>query len=82
MIATAGGVTSEVSHASRSVDHSSQLRAGALLSPRTRPHCERPPDDFANEETVVKDRPREAVLKRARQNATESSILSLDAVSS
>ncbi len=34
------------------------LLAGALLSPRTCPHCGRPPDDFADEETVVEDRPR------------------------
>jgi hypothetical protein len=26
-------------------------------------HCGRPPDDFADEETVVEDRPREAVLR-------------------
>ena len=39
------------------------LLAGALLSPRTCPHCGRPPDDFADEETVVDDRPREAVLR-------------------
>jgi len=39
------------------------LLAGALLSPRTCPHCGRPPDDFADEETVVEDRPREAVLR-------------------
>jgi hypothetical protein len=39
------------------------LLAGALLSPRTCPHCGRPPDDFGDEETVVEDRPREAVLK-------------------
>jgi transcriptional regulator with XRE-family HTH domain len=32
------------------------LLAGALLSPRTCPHCGRPPDDFADEETVVTDR--------------------------
>lgn len=36
------------------------LLAGALLSPRTCPHCGRPPDDFVDEETVVEDRPREA----------------------
>ena len=35
------------------------LLAGALLSPRTCPHCGRPPDDFVDEETVVEDRPRE-----------------------
>ena len=29
------------------------LLAGALLSPRTCPHCGRPPDDFGDEETVV-----------------------------
>ena len=39
------------------------LLAGALLSPRTCPHCGRPPDDFSDEETVVEDQPREAVLK-------------------
>lgn len=40
------------------------LLAGRLLSPRTCPHCGRPPDeDFADEETVVEDRAREAVLK-------------------
>jgi hypothetical protein len=32
------------------------LLTGALLSPRTCPHCGRPPDDFADEETVVTDR--------------------------
>ena len=39
------------------------LLSGALLSPRTCPHCGRPPDDFVDEETVVEDEPREAVLK-------------------
>jgi len=39
------------------------LLAGALLSPRTCPHCGRPPSDFTDEETVVEDRPRETVLK-------------------
>ena len=39
------------------------LLAGAWLSPRTCPHCGRPPDDFGDEETVVEDRPREAILK-------------------
>ena len=39
------------------------LLAGALLSPRTCPHCGRPPSDFEDQETVVEDRPREAVLK-------------------
>jgi transcriptional regulator with XRE-family HTH domain len=38
------------------------LLAGALLSSRTCPHCGHPPDDFVDEETVVEDRPREAVL--------------------
>ena len=42
------------------------LLVGALLSPRTCPHCGRPPDDFADEETVVDDRPREAVLRIVR----------------
>ena len=41
------------------------LLAGALLSPRTCPHCGRAPD-FEDEETVVEDRPREAVLKLVR----------------
>lgn len=36
------------------------LLAGALVSPRTCPHCGRPPNDFVDEETVVEDRPREA----------------------
>ena len=39
------------------------LLVGALLSPRTCPHCGRPPSDFEDEETVIEDRPREAVLK-------------------
>jgi ribosomal protein L12E/L44/L45/RPP1/RPP2 len=38
------------------------LLAGALLSQRTCPHCGRPPDDFADEETVVEDKAREAVV--------------------
>lgn len=42
------------------------LLAGALLSPRTCPHCGRPPDDFADEETVVEDRPREAALRSVK----------------
>ena len=42
------------------------LLADALLSPRTCPYCGRPPDDFADEETVVEDRPREAVLRRVK----------------
>jgi hypothetical protein len=42
------------------------LLAGALLSPRTCSHCGRPPDNFADEGTVVEDRPREAVLKLAK----------------
>lgn len=42
------------------------LLSGALLSPRTCPHCGRPPDDFADEMTVVEDRPREALLKVVR----------------
>lgn len=41
------------------------LLAGQWLSPRTCPHCGRPPDDFNDEETVVEARPREAVLKVA-----------------
>jgi len=41
------------------------LLAGALLSPRTCPHCGRAPD-FEDEETVVEDHPREAVLKLVR----------------
>lgn len=39
------------------------LLAGALLSPRTCPHCGHPPADFEDEENVVEDRPREAILK-------------------
>lgn len=39
------------------------LLAGALLSPRTCPHCGRPPDDFVDEETFVENRPRETVMK-------------------
>ncbi len=42
------------------------LLSGALLSPRTCPHCGRPPDDFADELTVVEDQPREAVLRIVR----------------
>ena len=42
------------------------LLSGALLSPRTYPHCGRTPSDFEDEETVVEDRPREAVLKLVR----------------
>ena len=42
------------------------LLSGALLSPRTCPHCGRPPDDFTDEETLVEDRPREAVLRLVR----------------
>jgi hypothetical protein len=38
------------------------LLAGALLSPRTCPHCGRPPDDFADEETVVTERAPAGVL--------------------
>lgn len=41
-----------------------ELLSGALLSPRTCPHCGRAPDeDFADEETVVEDRPREPGLR-------------------
>lgn len=39
------------------------LLTGALLSPRTYPHCGHPPDDFVDEETVVEDRAREAALR-------------------
>lgn len=42
------------------------LLSGKALPPRTCPHCGRPPDDFVTEETVVEDRPREALLKIAR----------------
>ncbi len=42
------------------------LLASRLLSPRTCPHCGRPPSDFEDEETVVEDRPRETVLKLVR----------------
>ena len=51
------------------------LLAGALLLPRTCPHWGRPPDDFADEETVVEDRLREALgadlgsFPRARRGA-------------
>ena len=31
------------------------LLSGALLSPRTCPHCGRPPDDFRDEDTVISD---------------------------
>ena len=41
------------------------LLSGALLSPRTCPHCGRAPD-FEDEATVVEDRPRETVLKLVR----------------
>ena len=56
------------------------LLSGALLSPRTYPHCGRAPD-FEDEETVVEDRLREAVLKLVRggpelgQNATQNAHL-------
>ena len=41
--------------------------AGQPLTPRTFPHCGRPPDeDFADEETVVEDQPRETVLNLVR----------------
>ncbi len=40
------------------------LLSGALLSPRTCPHCGRPPDDFADEETVIEDH--EATLRLVR----------------
>jgi hypothetical protein len=39
------------------------LLAGALLSPRTCPHCGHPPEDFEEEPTVVEDRPLETVLR-------------------
>ena len=39
------------------------LLAGALLSPRTCPHCGRPPDDFVDEETVVVEGPHEEALE-------------------
>ena len=42
------------------------LLVGALLSSRTCPHCGRPPDDFADEMTVIEDQPREAVLRVVR----------------
>lgn len=42
------------------------LLAGTTLSPRTCPHCGHPPADFEDEETVVEDQPREAVLKLVR----------------
>jgi hypothetical protein len=41
-----------------------ELLRGEWLSPRTCPHCGRPPDDFVDEETVVEDAPRRVgVLK-------------------
>lgn len=40
-----------------------ELLDGSWLSPRVCPHCGHPPEDFTDEETVVEDRPREAVLK-------------------
>ena len=39
------------------------LLAGRWLSPRTCPHCGHPPDDFADEETVVENGPRPGGLK-------------------
>lgn len=42
------------------------LLSGKTLPARTCPHCGRPPDDFGNEETVVEDHPREALLKLVR----------------
>jgi transcriptional regulator with XRE-family HTH domain len=41
------------------------LLAGALLSPRTCPHCGRAPDEseFVDEETVIEDRSREVGLR-------------------
>jgi hypothetical protein len=50
------------------------LFAGTLLSPRTYPHWgrPRPPDVFVDEETVVEDRPREAVLRVVKQLAVTS----------
>lgn len=41
------------------------LLAGVLLPPGTCPHCGRGPNesDFVDEETVVEDKPRDAVLK-------------------
>lgn len=40
-----------------------ELLSGALLSPRTCPHCGHPPSDFEDEETVVEGQLREPVLK-------------------
>ena len=42
------------------------LLAGALLSPRTCPHCGRPPDDFSDEETVVEEKSRNMELRLIR----------------
>lgn len=43
------------------------LLAGSLLSSRVCPHCGRPPtDDFEDEETIVEDRLRDALLKLVR----------------
>lgn len=49
------------------------LLAGALLSPRTCPHCRHPPEDFEDEPTVVEDRSRKAVLKHVKSPGTERS---------
>jgi hypothetical protein len=40
-----------------------ELLDGTWLSPRMCPHCGHPPDDFTDEQTIVEDKPREAVLK-------------------
>ena len=39
-----------------------ELLAAQWLSPRTCPHCGHPPEDFVDEETVVEDSPRDALL--------------------
>lgn len=51
----ARGVTAQLAYSvARLTDVSiDELLSGALLSPRTCPHCGRPPDDFHDEETVV-----------------------------
>jgi hypothetical protein len=43
------------------------LLAGAWLSPRTCPHCGRPPDDFHDEETVVENEPSEVIRRLVKR---------------
>ena len=49
----------------RSGSSATRSVVGALLSPRTCPHCGRAPD-FEDEETVVEDQPREPALRLVR----------------